>query len=96
MKTAKENQKYLQDVVKGMVMVGQLGFSLVTPPLVLTLLGFWLKTRFQLGGWIVVLMLFVGIMTLISTAKSYYDDISKKTKNSGPNRPSRISFTDHR
>lgn len=96
MRSAAEKQKYLQEVMKGMVMVGQLGFSLVTPPLLLGALGLWLKNRFGLGSWIVLLMLFIGIMTLISTARSYFRDISAAGKKNSGHRPSGTSYFDHR
>ena len=41
---------------------GQLGFTLITPPVVMVLLGWWLQSRFGLGTWVMVLCLLVGLL----------------------------------
>ena len=41
---------------------GQLGFTLITPPVVMALLGWWLQSRFGLGTWVMILCLLVGLL----------------------------------
>lgn len=41
---------------------GQLGFTLITPPVVMALLGWWLQSRFGLGTWVMLLCLLIGLL----------------------------------
>ena len=41
---------------------GQFGFTLITPPVVMALLGWWLQSRFGLGIWVMIFCLFVGLV----------------------------------
>ena len=56
-------------VFSGFLMVGQLGFSLITPILLCTLLGVWLSNRFSLGAWVIVVAVLIGV---ISAGCSFY------------------------
>lgn len=55
-------QNYMK-ILRGISLVGQLGFTLITPPLLLVLLGSWLQSRFSLGSWIMVVCLLVGLLS---------------------------------
>lgn len=59
-------------VLRGIVLVGQLGISLITPPVVMALLGVWLQRRFGLGTWVILLTLLVGLLTAASSAVRFY------------------------
>ena len=54
------------------VQFGQLGFTLITPPVVMGLLGWWLQSRFGLGSWIMLLCLLVGLLTAGSSAVTFF------------------------
>ncbi len=41
---------------------GQLGFTLITPPVVMAVLGWWLQSRFGLGTWVMLVCLLVGLL----------------------------------
>ena len=47
----------------------QFGLSVIMPPLLLTLLGWWLTDRYGIGVWLIVLLLIAG---LISSGCSIY------------------------
>lgn len=66
--TMNRRSKLMRDIV----MLSQLGVSLVTPPLVLTWLCYWLSEKFQIGAWLIVLGLIFGLLVSISTAFSFY------------------------
>ena len=53
----------------GLVTVGQLGITLITPILLCTLLGVWLNNRFSLGAWVVIVGVICGV---ISAGCSFY------------------------
>ena len=76
-------------------MIGQLGFSLVAPPVVLGFAGFWLSNRFDIGSWISWLFIAIGIMTSVSTAAGYYNDSKKKSEKDAVDNPRPKGFNDH-
>ena len=59
-------------VMKAVSIMGQLGFTLITPPLVMTLLGWWLQDRFGLGAWVMVLTMAIGLITSAVSAYQFY------------------------
>jgi len=71
-------------LAKAVTLVGQLGFTLLTPPIVLILLAFWLQTRFGLGSWIMFISLIAGLLTSAASALQFYRRVilsaKKKTK----------------
>ncbi|MFQ8765491.1 MAG: hypothetical protein ACLR8U_02415 [Oscillospiraceae bacterium] len=44
--------QFMQKLCRGIALVGQLGFSLITPPVVLLWLAHWLQTKYRLGVWV--------------------------------------------
>ena len=59
---------FMQKLCRGIALVGQLGFSLITPPVVLLWLAHWLQTKYSLGVWVTILALILGLLTSASTA----------------------------
>ena len=64
-------KQYLR-IVRMVVMFGQLGFTLITPPVVMALLGWWLQNRFQLGPWVVLVCILLGLLTAGSSAVRFF------------------------
>ena len=56
-------------LVRTVTLLGQFGFTFITPPVVMGLLGWWLQSRFGLGTWVMLLCLLIG---LISAGTSGY------------------------
>lgn len=85
--------KNVQKIMAGAMLIGQLGFSLITPPLVLIFLAHLLMTRCGWGLWTmvaaIVLGLGAGISGVITTAKH----LSDREKKNAP--PKGVSFNDH-
>lgn len=54
-------------LIKAAALLGQFGFSLITPPVFLTLGAWWLQRRFDLGVWIMIAAIVVGMMTSLSS-----------------------------
>jgi len=66
-------------LVQGITFVGQLGFMIVTPPLVLVYLAYQMQLRFGLGPWVMVLAILIGILSAISsTFTTFYKMLNKK------------------
>jgi len=55
-------KNYLR-VIRMVTTFGQLGFTLITPPVVMALLGWWLQSRFGLGTWVMFLCLLIGLVS---------------------------------
>ena len=56
--------------MRALALVGQLGFCIITPPLVLVYLANLLVTKHGWGYWVVVTALIVGILSGLSSAWS--------------------------
>lgn len=63
---------------------GQLGFTLITPPMVLALLGWWLQDRFDLGPWVVLVAIVVGLVTAGTSAVQFFRRIQSARKREEP------------
>ena len=80
----------LEKWMRGLALVGQLGFCVITPPLVLGWLARLLVVKYGWGYWIVVAALVVGILSGLSSAWSLLRP--KKPKEPPHNT---IHFNDH-
>ena len=79
--------QFMQKLCRGIALVGQLGFSLITPPVVLLGLAHWLQTKYQLGVWVTIVALILGLLTSASTALQFYRKLSAKKKDNSPKPP---------
>ena len=59
-------------LIRTMTLLGQLGFTLITPPVVMALLGWWLQSRFGLGVWVMLICLVIGLLTAAASALRFY------------------------
>ena len=67
-------------LVQGITFVGQLGFMIVTPPLVLVYLAYQMQLRFGLGPCVMVLAILIGILSAISSTFTTFYKMLNKTK----------------
>ena len=79
--------QFMQKLCRGIALVGQLGFSLITPPVVLLWLAHWLQTKYMLGVWITILALILGLLTSVSTALQFYRKLTAKKDKDAPKPP---------
>lgn len=59
-------------VLRAVTALGQLGFTLITPPVVLGLAAWWLQDRFGLGSWVMLLALLLGLLTSGASAYQFF------------------------
>ena len=64
-------KKYMK-IAQLIAMFGQLGFSLITPPVVMALLAWWLQSRLGWGSWIMIVFLLIGLITSAVSAYQFY------------------------
>lgn len=55
--------KSLFGIARTLAVYGQVGFSLIMPPVLMTILGWWFWSRYEMGVWIIALMLVLGLLT---------------------------------
>lgn len=82
--------------MKGMnllIWLTQLGISVAVPPVAFTLLGVWLRERFALGSWVVIVAVALGILCAVDGLRYSLKAMERMGK--GKNEPPAVSFNDH-
>lgn len=59
-------------LIHAVTLLGQFGFTFITPPVVMGLLGWWLQSKFGLGTWIMLICLLLGLLTSFAGALQFY------------------------
>ena len=75
--------------------VTQFGFSVLFPACFFLVLGTWLRNRFELGVWVIMVCGVLGLMTSLSTARSCIHALRKASEEAGDQQEPPISFNDH-
>lgn len=75
--------------------VGQFGFSAIFPTLLFLLLSAWLRAKFGLGMWIVIVFGILGIMTSVSTTRACWHSMQKAAEEASDRKEPPISFNNH-
>lgn len=76
------------------VWLSQLGISVAMPPAAFIWLGIWLRDRFQLGSWIVILAVVVGISCAVEGLRTSLKAMDRMAKEKNEDAPP-VSFNDH-
>lgn len=78
------------------VWLTQLGFSVAVPPAAIILLAVWLRTRFDLGVWVVLVGVGVGIICAIDGLRTSLKAMDRIANRKSPDQePPPVSFNDH-
>lgn len=84
------------NVLRLVAAFGQLGFTLITPPVVMALLGWWLQSRFGLGTWVMLAAIIIGLLTSATSAWKFYLRIMGTEKKSEAERTEKpVVFYSH-
>ena len=75
--------------------VGQFGLSAIFPTVCFLLAAVWLRSRFGLGMWIVVVFGILGILTSVSSARSCLRSMRKAAEEAAGKQQHPVSFNDH-
>ena len=78
---------FMQKLCRGIALVGQLGFSLITPPVALLWLAHLLQNKYGLGVWLTIVALILGLLTSASTALQFYRKQTAKKDSNTPKPP---------
>ena len=89
-------KKHLK-VLRLIATFGQLGFTLITPPVVMALLGWWLQSRFSLGTWVMLIAIVIGLLTTATSAWKFYLQVvgSEKKKAEAENVKQSVTYFTH-
>lgn len=60
--------KALQQIIRGVMLIGQLGFTIISPTLVLVWLAHLAQTRLGWGSWVMIAAIPVGLVTAFCSA----------------------------
>lgn len=82
-------------LLRGACVLGQLGFQLITPPVVMALVGWWLQSRFGLGIWIMLVCLAVGLCTSGASAYRFYRKLMESGRKEDQTRNKPVNFYRH-
>lgn len=75
--------------------VGQFGFSVIFPTIFFLYLAVLLQTKFELGGWILIVFGLLGVLTSVSTTKSCLRSLRKAAEEASGEKQLPVSFNDH-
>lgn len=76
--------------------VTQFGLSGLFPICSFLLLAVWLKQKFNLGMWIIVVLGILGMLITISTVRANWKSLRKAAEEAASSDPPPIAFNDHR
>lgn len=77
-----------------LVWLTQLGISVAVPPAVFILVGVWLRNRFSLGSWVVIVAVIVGVVCAIDGLRTSLKAMERMAKDKEKEDPP-VSFNDH-
>lgn len=90
----KIDRDWLKEVLSNVATYGQMGFSIVVPPVVLCLIGFFLNKRFGIGAWIIAVAIILGLVCAFLTIYKYVRYFLVKNTNDD-DKNSIISYRKH-
>lgn len=77
------------------VWLTQLGLSVAFPLAGFVLLALWLRDKFNLGVWILIAGIFVGLICAIDGLRSSLKIMERLARNKSDQEPPPVSFNDH-
>ena len=87
--------KGLYDVARHLVWLTQFGLSVVIPPTLCIAGAVWLRHRFTLGSWVVLVGVVVGVLAAVSCLRSSLQALDRQGKTAEHKEPPSVSFNNH-
>ena len=78
-----------------LIWVTQFGFSAVFPTCFFLIVASWLRERYDLGFWVMVVGGVIGVLTSISTVRSCIRAMRKDVQQAGSDKEPPIAFNQH-
>ncbi len=86
--------KHVKKLIRAAALLGQLGFALITPPVLLALGAWKLQERFGFGAWVMLTAIVVGLLTGGSTAYRLIRDAMRDSEKE-ENREHTVNYYGH-
>lgn len=80
-------------ILRGVALLTQLGLSVAAPPLLTVWLSQWLQKRFELGAWVTIVGLVVGLISSACGLYQFYKSILRQSERDSEKQPP--SFDSH-
>lgn len=77
-------EKKLGHIYHNLLYLTQIGMSMAVPPVLSLMLANWLKERFELGNWIMILGIVFGIGGMVTNLLEYVRIFSARAKKETP------------
>ena len=77
-----------------LIWLTQLGLSVAIPPAVFVLLAVWLRNRFQLGAWVIILGAALGAVFAVDGLRQSLKSMDRTAGNDQEEKPP-LGFNDH-
>ena len=84
--------KDMVKIARMLALFGQLGFTIVTPPIVLALIAYRLQLKFSLGNWVMVLAIVLGLIAAASGVYGYYRRVTAFEKKQKKDKPKAVYY----
>lgn len=78
-----DKRQILKECIENLALLTQLGLSIAVPPLVCLYAAGWLRDRLELGLWVMVLALLLGLGGSIANVWKFWKMIEQRDKRSG-------------
>ena len=87
--------KGLYDVARHLVWLTQFGLSIVIPPVLCIMGAVWLQRQFALGGWVVAVGVFVGVLAAVSCLQRFTESHGSAGESPKQKGPPPANFNQH-
>ena len=77
-----------------LVWLSQLGLSVAVPPAVFILLAIWLRNRFELGAWVIIAGVFLGVVCAVDGLRVSLKAMERMSREQKEENPP-LSFNEH-
>ena len=74
-------------ILRGVALLTQLGLSVAAPPLLLVWLAQWLQKRYELGAWVTLVGLVVGLVSSACGLYQFYKTILRQSERDTEQQP---------
>ncbi len=71
-----DNNKYKH--LKAVSHITQFGLDMVTPIVLCTVIAVWLKNKFYIGNWIVIVAIIIGVACMILNLTKFVNTVNKE------------------
>lgn len=68
--------------MKNLTFITQFGFSIISPIILMVWLGTFLRDKFNLGDWVVLAAIVLGLISAFTSAVSFFKYVYKQAKKS--------------